>query len=70
MTANQHHRALPEAFAASRAAEHRLATLLLEMSDQGLFRELGHPSMAANAYASFELASFRLKEDAATDCVL
>ena len=60
MTAHQLHDALLEALATSRAAEHRLAVLLLAMSEQRLYRELGHPSMAAYARDCFEFGRFKL----------
>jgi hypothetical protein len=61
MTATQLHHALLDALATSRAAEHRLATLLLEMSEQNLYKELGHPSMIAYARTCFEIGAFKLK---------
>ncbi len=61
MTATQLHKALLDALATSRAAEHRLATLLLEMSEQRLYKELGHPSMASYARTCLEFGAFKLK---------
>ena len=61
MNAQDVHKALLEALATSRAAEHRLAVLLLEMSEQRLYRELGHPSMSAYARTCLEFGAFKLK---------
>ncbi len=61
MTAQDLHQALLEALATSRAAEHRLAVLLLEMKEQRLYRQLGHPSMSAYARTCLEFGAFKLK---------
>jgi hypothetical protein len=43
------------------ATQLRLATLLLEMSEQNLYKELGHPSMIAYARTCFVIGAFKLK---------
>ena len=61
MDAHQLHAALLEALATSRAAEHRLATLLLEVKERRLYLELGYPSMAAYGRDCLEFRAFKLK---------